>query len=75
VGTSDGIHRGGYEASKDHVDLVEQYLKLHTGRISKADIVRSTGLTKDQVERAILTLSFLDPNLCEDDDEHLFYLP
>jgi len=75
VNTSNGIHRGSYEASKDQVDLVAQYLKQHAGRISKADIAHSTGLTKDQVERAILTLSFFDPHLCEDDEEHLVYLP
>ena len=71
----DGYHRGTYEVSKEKLEVVSQYLKDHPGiRIRKADIVRSTGLTKSQVEYVIAALSFEDPHLCEDDSGRLFYV-
>lgn len=72
----DGSHRGAYGTDSGHSDLVVEYLQQHRGvKISKAAVARATGLTKDQVELALDTLSFVDSRLCEDDDGTLLYLP
>jgi len=70
----DGFHRGTYEVSREKLELVHSYLRNHLGKISRAKLARDTGLSKDQVNRAIDALSFGDPRLWENDKDQLFYL-